>query len=354
MLKTTLTRSDLYNLMWSQTMSVTAEQLGISYQSLRKICIENNIPIPQTGYWSKLRFAKKTRKTPLPIGEDLKLKMPGQSEFQLIINEIRNDAKANYKVPLKLRKPHPLIQKFKASPKVKEGYIANGWVSRSLGDLAIDVSRKNKHRAIRIMDTIIKLLEHRGHKVTLGPENTLAHIFDESISIRITEPRKRSKPIVNTWRSFDLIPKGKLNFQFGPNYLLSEIKEGKETLEDKVPKIIASLEVYANEQQALKKEREIRRSEQEEERRIAKDLKMRKEEEFAKTVELFQHAKRYLHAKLVRDYIKKMKSKKDSDWEIWANEKVDWYDPFVEKEGPILDLSFRDKLDTELRSYNFI
>lgn len=42
--KITLTRDQLYNLVWSKPISVLAKEIGLSDNDLRKICQNHNIP----------------------------------------------------------------------------------------------------------------------------------------------------------------------------------------------------------------------------------------------------------------------------------------------------------------------
>ena len=52
------TRKELYDLVWSSPLSILARKYNISDNGLRKICIKMNIPLPETGYWQKLRYGK--------------------------------------------------------------------------------------------------------------------------------------------------------------------------------------------------------------------------------------------------------------------------------------------------------
>jgi len=50
----TLTRSDLYERVWSTPMSTLAREFGLSDRGLAKICERHDIPRPPRGYWAKL------------------------------------------------------------------------------------------------------------------------------------------------------------------------------------------------------------------------------------------------------------------------------------------------------------
>jgi len=60
--KTALTRKELYDLVWSQPIGKLAKKYKVEPQRLKEICTENKIPLPNRGYWSKVRFNKKVVK----------------------------------------------------------------------------------------------------------------------------------------------------------------------------------------------------------------------------------------------------------------------------------------------------
>jgi hypothetical protein len=66
-----LTRQELYDLVWTEPAYKVAERYGISGVALAKRCRNAAIPLPTRGYWAKLQFGKKTKRTPLkppPLG----------------------------------------------------------------------------------------------------------------------------------------------------------------------------------------------------------------------------------------------------------------------------------------------
>lgn len=62
----TLTRQELYDLVWSTPMRALAPKFGLSDVGLAKICKKNNIPRPPVGYWAKVEHGKKVRRPKLP------------------------------------------------------------------------------------------------------------------------------------------------------------------------------------------------------------------------------------------------------------------------------------------------
>lgn len=61
-----LSRSELYDLVWSEPSSQLAKRFDISDVMLAKVCAAANIPKPGTGYWAKLNNGRKVERKPLP------------------------------------------------------------------------------------------------------------------------------------------------------------------------------------------------------------------------------------------------------------------------------------------------
>src|SRR6187431_1527841 len=66
-MKKTLTRQELYDLVWSTPLITLAKQYNISDNGLRKMCIRMIIPLPKTGHWQKVQHGRRPKITPLPI-----------------------------------------------------------------------------------------------------------------------------------------------------------------------------------------------------------------------------------------------------------------------------------------------
>lgn len=49
----TMTRDELYGLVWQTPMRTLAKRYGLSDVGLRKICKKHEIPTPPLGYWAK-------------------------------------------------------------------------------------------------------------------------------------------------------------------------------------------------------------------------------------------------------------------------------------------------------------
>lgn len=61
-----ITREELYDFVWSETMLRVAERFGVSSSYMARICTVLNVPRPAAGYWAKLAVGKAPKKPPLP------------------------------------------------------------------------------------------------------------------------------------------------------------------------------------------------------------------------------------------------------------------------------------------------
>jgi hypothetical protein len=65
----TLSREELYELVWSKALSSLAKDFGISDVALGKRCRRLKIPIPGRGYWARVEAGQKSARPKLPARE---------------------------------------------------------------------------------------------------------------------------------------------------------------------------------------------------------------------------------------------------------------------------------------------
>ena len=61
-----LTRQQLYELVWSEPMLKVAARYDVSSSYMARVCTLLNVPRPERGYWAKLAVRKAPPKPPLP------------------------------------------------------------------------------------------------------------------------------------------------------------------------------------------------------------------------------------------------------------------------------------------------
>src|SRR4051812_47181353 len=61
-----ITREELYEAVWAEPMTVVATRFEVSANYLARVCYHLNVPHPPRGYWAKLSFGKKPKRSALP------------------------------------------------------------------------------------------------------------------------------------------------------------------------------------------------------------------------------------------------------------------------------------------------
>lgn len=51
-------RKEIYEMVWEKPVRLVAEEIGVRYSDALKMCKENQIPTPPSGYWTKIQFGK--------------------------------------------------------------------------------------------------------------------------------------------------------------------------------------------------------------------------------------------------------------------------------------------------------
>lgn len=364
--KDNLTRKQLYALIWKTPITTISKNHNIPAEVIRNTCEKLEIPLPSSGYWSKLRFNKPIEISPLPknktdnIETGLKL-VDGkiiyeehvQTAFYRIKKEIKSKHSQLLKAQEKLIKPHPLIKA--ARTDLKNYKHPNGWMYKkhirytSQDIININVGKENSYKALCFMDAFIKLLEKRKHSISINGYHTEAVIFEERITIKCREILKRIKIKDESYgyssEHTELVPSGIIAFEMGESYWKREWREAaSKPLESKLPNIIAKLELKAQKIKQERIENEKWRVENEKQRKIEEKLKKRFDEEVNKFNQLKENAKRWKETVEIRNYIQAVENNAIKNnilteelktWLQWANNKTNWYDPITQKEDEL-------------------
>lgn len=355
-----LTRKQLYDLVWSNPISKLSEQYDLSSQHLRKICTKYDIPLPEPGHWQKLIFEKEVIKKELGHFEkwgNVKITMStselGDEEHYLTkmhrlkkdINKCCNDVLT---VPERLTKPHVLIRSAKANLKSKKS--TKSWknlpqcIYTDRDFASIKVQKHNVPRALRILDTLFKIIEKRGHHIEQN-NDTVIIIAGEKFSIRLREKHNRISVKEGSWVSSELVPNDKLAIIFDDFHGKEWVDSSSILLEEKLPQIVAFFEIRAVQEKEDRKKREIRQREYEKEREIERKIRAEKEKEIQKEKALFSFAEDWKKASTILAFIHEIekrnhKSEKVLKWIQWAKTKVDKIDPLSDGVDEIVNTRY--------------
>ncbi|ESU19170.1 hypothetical protein FCR2A7T_25930 [Flavobacterium cauense R2A-7] len=276
-----------------------------------------------------------------------------QTPLTIRIKEIESDPKAPLIVPDKLIKPDILIQNTKTvyDNRKNKGFK---WDDK-IDTVSIYVEESNYSRALRIMDTFVKLLRYRGHIFRRDRNNRGPRIVvnDVEFYFELREMNKRI-PSDRPYGSSTYIPTGILVIKIGESYKAKEWKDGSTKLENQLARIVAKIELEAQKELEWREECRLHHIKMEEEKKIRKEFEARRDKEFARTKKLFSDSEKFNKATIYRNYIKATEEKAIAEnnltddlksWLKWANNKVDWFDPFINREDELLNDKDKEDLD---------
>lgn len=358
------TRKELFDLVWSTSLSKLTLQYAFSNEGLKKLCKQFEIPMPDNGYWMKLKFNKEIEKPKfnphfdgedkiiLTIREDGNLVNIDQSPLTIRTKEILSDAKSSLIVPERLSNPDILIQNtITFHDKRKNDHY---YRDEKIDTVSIYVVPDNYSRALRIMDAFIKLLRYRGHSFRrdINKRGPCIVVNDVEFHFEIREKNKRV-PSDKPYGSSTYIPTGILIIKIGESYKAKEWNDGAVKLENQLAKIVAKIELEAKEELVWREECRLHHIKMEEEEKIRKEFQKKREVELQRTKELFNNAIYHNKAKIVREYLNELETKASlnnqltielQDWLKWAKDKTDWFDPMIKKEDILLYESDKEDL----------
>ncbi len=345
--KIIFTRQEFYDLVWSTSLSEISKKYSITNTKLKNICKEYKIPLPENGYWQKLKHQKTVTTKELTNDFDGENNIDLSqdkvvSPYILLTKKIEVENAKQLIVPQKLSNPDPLIIAVKKLWKEKKN------MSYRFGfyddELAINVENENKRRASIFMDSLIKLLKKRGHSVKNFQNATFAVVYGVDLTITLREAKKRV-PIKDgySWNKF--ISTGIFVLKTGRHYEEKEWRDGKLQLESQLSKIVAKLELDAKKEIKWQKEIELYHKEQKKIKAIEEKQKEIYDNELLAFKTLQEQAENYNKAILLRNYISAFKNNlttnktltpQQGNWINWANKKADWVDPLIDTEDEIL------------------
>ncbi len=365
----TVTRKQLYDLVWSLPFTKLAKTYAISDVGLRKICVKMEIPLPKSGHWEKVRFNKPVEKIELSntyTGPN-EVILSTRTEGSNIANEIKsplikleeeiiNQEAAELIVHGKLVNPHQLIITAKKQLTEKRKYGTKGNLANTMGNgISITVADHNVNRALRFMDTFIKIIRKRGHQILIKNNCTYIVIQTAEIEINLREKLKKTPPNSPYGHpNYGYLATNILTFNAKIDWNNVQWQDGKIILEKQLPKIIAKLELTGETLEKESIERAIRNEEAEKNRRIEEQKQKHKENELISFKKMLQNSKQWQEAKILRNYLDdiEMKAKANcslsdelKNWIQWGRNKADWYDPQTSSPDDLLNEVDKDNLN---------
>lgn len=322
----TLTRSQLYELIWTTPRRRLAQQYGLSDVGLSKLCRRHDVPQPPRGYWAKLAVGKAPPRARLPHPErdppiDLRSLTAAESARREKYQRDRDERKAwaerlePVAVPERMNRPHPLVKATQAFFAAIPGQLKRDARRSGLpyyqpreappsdngrywcldgSALPIKVSPAQADRALRILDVLLKRLEASGFaasirkpdprasprdvrlRVSRNKEACAIELVEGYSRIRLTDEELAQLRKTDPYASPGAQANGRLTFtvtgiDFGGS--LSWRDSPSIPLEDRLADIIATV-IDLNPQQAALREQK-RRDDEARERREAEERRQK-------------------------------------------------------------------------------
>ena len=351
------TRLELYELVWSKPVTTIAEELNVNSYVLRKICKDNDIPIPSFGYWPKIKWGKVAIKAQLPestkrtnkllVIEGVDAKPVSTNED---VNQVVSNKKLKLKVPATLSNPEKLILDTKVFYENERNRHDDSLYDKKIAQynhLSIHVSKSLMPRALKIFDILIKNLKLLGYRIDFKYYDTIIRSEDD-IEVKVSM-REKSTSSYSTdkwgWRNRKLTLNGLLCLKIGENWDCTEYSDTENVkLEEKILKILAKIEAIVLKEREWKVKRDIAEKERERKEEIARLIQKAKDDEYNKFKDFYNSAHRWKEYMILKEYYEMVEAASQgnetpelSDWLAWAKEKLDWYNPTMSINSDLLD-----------------
>jgi hypothetical protein len=361
----TLSREELYTLVWATPMSRLAVQYGLSGNGLAKICRRLDVPYPPRGYWARKEAGKKVTQAALPairsgtraqvtIAPSLPASPPPQMPSELedgLVTARR--LTAGLRVPGKLHQPHRIIAGWiEERQREREQAKRHSWGRGGYVPPDFTAMERRRHR---LLSTLFIALEKHGYTAKAEERARPAVEIARQVAALILKEKYRQvrQPLTEEEKRRGFNPKRPWRQEMQPTGLLqlsieprlhpmlrqSWIDAADQPLEAQLPEIAAVFIAAApllQERRRQHEENERRRHE--EEMRCYKERQRQQLErnrlhgflELASRWKEVDDARLFLDALAVRatGRLTEMVGDQTVDqWIAWARERLTEYDP---------------------------
>lgn len=370
-------RETLYKEVWGESVTKVAQKYHISDNGLRKVCKAMDIPLPDRGYWAKLKAGKavdtppKLPKLKKPKDEnkpktgDIRTLQIGENALVFLKDE---DRKTVLTAAEKLRVAGPGAQLHRDIAAHKEK--CERWLERrkvgsnSYGRYVEEppfmaglISKPSYPRAFHILDALLKAILPFGggmnydFKFRVNGEivpfsmsegkDEIPHEVTQTEKMALLKYEEEKKKY--SYASKPKIPKyehpwnGNLSITIGA-YKFRDCKAYR--LEDRIGEILVALYEASYPIRLKRLEAEENARKEAEARRRAEELREQYNIEIERTQGLVNAAEDYDTAQKIRSYVAALETHPDGErtpeWIQWARDKADWFDPTIDREDPYL------------------
>ncbi len=356
MMKDSITRKELYDKLWNDQLSVVSDELLINIISLRLLCLKFDIPLPSKNYWLQVQQKLPVVRIPLvdsgQIGDVILLDSWRKRKTTALASkpepgpgQMPEEKKAIEVAMLKDKIRSKLILDAEKHFNGKNVFRDDGFVCGGRGLLEIKVAPENVDWSLMFFNKFIIRMKQRGHDVRVDGNDTHAVVMQEKIKVSFREKFRREEVKEGTWSRSKKIPIGLFVFKMW-GYPPKEWTGKKEGMEDYLDAILLRLEEESREMKEWSERARVNKEESEKQELAARELKALKAREEEAFLEMMRKAERLQKVKMIREFVSECElrwaasgdlSEEQQRWLQWANSKIEWYDPFIEKDDDLLN-----------------
>lgn len=254
--KISVSRKELYEKIWMQSLTKTAKELDVSAAVLKAECVKHNIPTPSSAYWSKLAFGKEVSRDLLPDEDsdlDIELitlendgKKTGKlakgnnpsigcergktqrGDFKIDLNSDKSEWLATVQCVVEMypvRSDGNWYNKALIDKTIKHHKIKQlSWLerdklpARSIPDtwLDVDCSTECLPRLLAIFDSLVSIFQKLGFKIETDAEATYVYAYGYKVKLSAREHNNRKAAADSTgYPAYEYVRNGQLKFNIG-------------------------------------------------------------------------------------------------------------------------------------------
>ena len=197
--KVTITRDDLYKLVWEEPLGKIAKQYGISPSEISLACNKLDIPKPEQGHWTKVDLGKEIPRPVLP--EQYYKDQQGWTfglKYQIpVIRKPR--APSLKKVMVESLKNHPILKDIRQHLSAARYFTEQGYLKPNKKIIAdIFVSKDCVEKVVQFANSLFCSLHQKGYPIYYSEfENRL--FWRTHVEILEEEPKRKTNNNRHLW-----------------------------------------------------------------------------------------------------------------------------------------------------------
>jgi hypothetical protein len=377
-----LTRSELYEAVWSRPVRQVAADIGVSDVAVAKACRKMDIPLPWRGYWRQRECGHKPTRPALPAwpkgGEPaITFQATDKPEHSTPApEELAFELRPENRITVRdnVEKPHRLVRRTLAALRKRKPDWKGLLTAAGADRFIARVSPASLDRTARILDALIGAFDSRGYAVVEGDDDhpqVRVRVADELLVLELSERTKRvvhqltereeiRAELNPDWRPplYDTVPTGTLVIRIVNSPFHSQRSAWRDRhgtpLEERLNEVLAGMAEAARVLKEQREEAERRQREWEEEQRKQEEARERAELAQARHRKLadlsrqwqeWEAIHRFLEA--ARDRMKVARPELVPTAQAW----LDWAEAYLDEHRPT-DVIFFDRV-TERDDHDF-